>query len=216
MDDRPRAHNRADQVPSSTRMTQRPALCCVCGTVRSTTAHARSLGLGDTRDRCLVTRKCDTCGTQTVHAYLLATGSADTDERQPYPALDDELEAELFHLEVDEARSAGVNVSDGSGSGPILASVTQHLDDGVWAVFLDPDASSRRRRLGLQIALRAIREARARTWYVAAPDPEHARPAVRFAVFADSPVELASRAGRAPDGSKIIDPDGSEPPPLDG
>ena len=194
------------------RLTARPALCCQCGTTRSTTAHAARPGSADGDDRCIVIRKCETCAAKTPHAYLLTDGLIDADERQTYPALDDATEADLLELELAAARAAGIKVSDASSSGPILASVTQHLDDGEWAVFLDPDASSKRRRLGLQTALDAIKDARARKWFVAVPDPENKRPAVRFAVFADSPPDSWHHGPTTPPAGTMMDPDGHEPP----
>jgi hypothetical protein len=194
------------------RLTKRPALCCVCGTIRLTSAHGGRLGNADGDDRCIVQRKCETCAIRTPHAYLLAHGTADCDEPHPYPDLDEATEAQLFELEVDEARAGGVKVSNATSSGPILVSVTQHLDDGEWAVFLDPEATARRRRFGLQTALRAIRDAKARKWFVVSPDPELDRPAVRFAVFADSQVEFSGARGSALASGTGVDPDGPEPP----
>jgi hypothetical protein len=167
------------------RLAQRPALCCECGTARLTSAHGSRTTTPD-GERCTVLRKCETCGVRTQHAYLLVPGRTDCAERdRPYPALDDATEEQLLELELDDARALGVLISDRSVSDRILVSVTQQLDDGVWAVCLDPETTARRRRLGLRTALEAIRDARKRRWYVVTPDADHARPAVRFAVFAE-------------------------------
>jgi hypothetical protein len=51
------------------------ALCCVCGTLRTTMTQRGHLVAEvqpgkEAGGRCLVARKCSTCGETTVHAYL--------------------------------------------------------------------------------------------------------------------------------------------------
>lgn len=50
------------------------ALCCVCGTLRTTTVTGHMVGEAwkgrEVGGRCLISRKCATCGERTVHAYL--------------------------------------------------------------------------------------------------------------------------------------------------
>lgn len=50
------------------------ALCCLCGTLRTAVPSGRrsgEAGYGDeAAGRCLLERRCATCGTVTVHAYL--------------------------------------------------------------------------------------------------------------------------------------------------
>ena len=49
------------------------ALCCVCGTLRMTSTRGSSGEVGHLRRdgaRCLVWRKCVTCGERTTHAFL--------------------------------------------------------------------------------------------------------------------------------------------------
>jgi hypothetical protein len=203
-------HERSDAVREE--MTQRPALCCVCGTTRSTSARGAGLDV-EADDRCVVTRTCATCQARTPHAYLLLEGHADRNERErPYPMLDEATEAELFELEVGEARAEGIKVSDRPVANPILVSVMQYLDDGVWEVCLDPDASSRRRRLGLHTALAAIRNARARRWFVVVPDRGNLQRAVRFEVFGGALEDESVRPGSTLTRGTAVDPDGLEPP----
>ena len=175
------------------RLTQRPALCCECGTVRSTSANGAIRRGSAPKDaeadtsRCIVVRKCATCRTQTQHAYLLVNGRADFVEReQPYPILDEATEAHLLEVELSEARSDGIDVTDQPVSDRILVTVSQSLDDGAWTVQLNRGSASKRRRLGLRTALKAIRDARKQTWFVEVANPEHHMPAVRYAVFSET------------------------------
>ena len=89
----------------------------------------------------------------------------------------------MLALETDAARRLRVKVLDRPVSDR-LVTVSQDLEDGTWAVSLDPKATARRRRIGLRTALRAIREAREHTWHVEPADPDHDHPATRFAIFA--------------------------------
>ena len=188
--DEPLTRYRADLASRQAwRLTQRPALCCECGMVRSTTATgALRRDVAGRPDqpvaaRCIVIRKCAACRTRTPHAYLLVNGRADHVElAQPYPTLDEATEAHLFEVERDEAESGGITVTD-QVSDRILVTVSQRLDDCVWTVHLNPDGASKRRRLGLRTAMRAIRDARDQTWFVEVADPVYDLPAVRFAVF---------------------------------
>ena len=175
------------------RVTQRPALCCECGTIRSTTANGavRRPPADDTDDsepsRCIVVRKCLECRRKTPHAYLLVNGRADYVEReQPYPTLDEATETHLLEIELLEARTGGIRVTDQAVSERILVTVSQCLDDGTWTVQLNPSSAPKRLRRGLRTALKAIREAREQTWFVEVANPEHHTPAVRYAVFSET------------------------------
>lgn len=59
---------------SVVRPAQVRALCCVCGTLRDTVPSGDRSGEAsygnEAAGRCLVRRRCATCGTVTTHAYL--------------------------------------------------------------------------------------------------------------------------------------------------
>jgi hypothetical protein len=166
----------------ATRLTQRPALCCDCGAIRLTTAHGAVVDVPDGH-RCLVTRKCDTCGTRTQHAYLMIDGKPDTDDRQPYPILDDATEASLLELEIEEARADGITVEELFIADQIAVNVTQYLDNGVWTILLNPQVDCKSRKLGLRAARAAIMQAGRHTWFVKPADPQGRCPPVRYALF---------------------------------
>jgi hypothetical protein len=120
------------------------ALCCECGTLRMTGLNS-AIGEGwrDELDRCLVRRKCKTCGIQTSHAYLrdgdrYADHCEETDTGRS-------LERELLWLNVDEEieqlRDCEVLVirDDGTMCGEDEAArVVQYLDDGRFALWINP------------------------------------------------------------------------------
>lgn len=173
------------------RKPQRTALCCVCGATRPTSAHGatgepqRVLEGQRDGDRCLVTRKCQTCRQRTPHAYLRVGDYADWLEYdgQPYPNIDDTTEGELLELETDEARAQGITVLNDTISEPVLAVVSQRLDHGPWVVILNTVAASKERRQALRRALHAIGDESGRAWFVQRADPEHDQPPNRYAVF---------------------------------
>lgn len=171
------------------RLTQRPALCCECGTIRPTSAIGSSTSVGrsdgeDASGTRIVMRRCATCRTQTQHAYLLVEDRDDRPGPPPTPTRSDQpAEAELLALETDAARRRGVKVLDRPVTDRLVA-VSQDLEDGTWAVSLDSRAPARRRRLGLRTALQVIDDEREHTWLVEPADPDQDQPATRFAIFA--------------------------------
>ncbi len=145
-------------------LAPRHALCCVCGTVRLTCLNGgRVVGEVDGTDgespaagRCMIIRKCATCGSKTQHAYLTTDLTVDRLEKcRPYPSLDDDTERDLLELEVAELRAAGVEITDDESdrNAGMSAIVMQTLDDSMWHVVLCRSVPPR----GLRDALRTVR-----------------------------------------------------------
>lgn len=122
-------------------MTAHPrlhALCCGCGTQRTTTTSG-STHRGDDYHpavRCTVRRRCHTCGTQTVHAYLREDDGRDVAEQREYErtAMSRAQRDACLAIERD-LRALGVRVY--FNPDPDLepeAQLNRYLDDGVYTI----------------------------------------------------------------------------------
>lgn len=115
--------NRRAMVPAKTavraRRPQLVALCNGCGNIRATTdvgSYGEPLAWGDPDcigDRCLVRRKCASCGRRTPHAYI----RPEHDEYRDYCELEqarrvDERRRELTRLEHLRERVEGLLLVD--------------------------------------------------------------------------------------------------------
>lgn len=143
-----------DQTRSQGSMSVR-ALCCKCGTVRTVAPTAAGPRVGPRvgevygdmtpeEGRCLVWRKCATCGEQTDHAWL----REDFDE---FPEIRDRVEHEqhdrerawgvVEHMQ-DELEACGIDVrwpKDFAWRETQIAFLRQSLDDGSHALWINRD-----------------------------------------------------------------------------
>lgn len=124
------------------------ALCCECGTLRMTStkgARVNEVHRGQEADgRCLVARKCATCRTSTLHAYLRDNDPyADYAEQCDRQAVLDAAELRrLVDEEVDLLRACEIHVRfDATLLEPDeIARIIHTLTDGAYLVLVDPDA----------------------------------------------------------------------------
>jgi hypothetical protein len=121
------------------------ALCCDCGTIREVSDY-QSVGEAQSAyglARCVVWRKCRTCGYRTYHAYLRL--DEDRDELEDALRLDGALAAEALDEEVEQLRLCGVEVGHAPvpaiWDGQSVGMVTQRLTDRAYSIVLDPEAS---------------------------------------------------------------------------
>lgn len=116
------------------------ALCCQCGTLRTAKPRGAYTGESDGGERCLMLRKCRTCGVDTDHAWLrddLADDVRAGLDVSLSQALSPAVTQLIDSFEACEVRVWSPELRWKEGQ---VAMLCQWLDDNTWSLNLNPAA----------------------------------------------------------------------------